>query len=390
MFPSLARVSRRMPRRAPVLMAAALALGVGLVGCGGGGSQAFDAPAAAPSAQPELPEAPAQPVALGEIVRPGAHTPAPVSRALTRTSKVVVIGFVLGGVADDERVAAAIRTARGKGASRAGVRYFTFRIGEDTASFGDLADMLQVEGTPAVAVIGRDRKLANLFTGLIDVDILRQAVQSAKETQPAVVDAVSAEGAEVATRAITGNPAGVALGKRIDAAYAEVPGMRLEGTYSAPGQDPVQMTLSARMSKGSVALAYLKGTASGVQLEVVAGGGRSALRVGGDGSCWVGREALDGVVETPDASLVRLVAGGKVGAPRRVAGRIELPVTFPEASLVYVVDPSTSRILAMRGDGQDLRVQVLESAPEIPRTEPRCASTEEGIAPLVEAATRRP
>ena len=186
MSPRPARSPRRV-RRGVIAASIAASLALALSGCGiGGGDDSGDAePAAAPP--PELIEAPAQPVALGDAVQPGPDTPAPVAKALTKTNKVVVVSFVLSGVADDERVAAAVRQAR-KGAPAArGVRYFTFRIGEKDASFGDLPDILQVEGTPSVAVIGRDRKLSNLFEGLIDADILRQAVQTAKETQPATI-----------------------------------------------------------------------------------------------------------------------------------------------------------------------------------------------------------
>lgn len=171
----------------------ALSLSLGLAGCGlgGGDDSAAEEPVAAPPI--ELIAAPAQPVALGDAVRPGAGTPPKVAAALTESDDVVVIGFVLSGVADDERVAAAIRQTKKAGVGKRGVRYFTFRIGQKDASFGDLPDMLQVEGTPSVAVIGRDRKLSNLFEGLIDADILRQGIQVAKETQPALVETSSPE-----------------------------------------------------------------------------------------------------------------------------------------------------------------------------------------------------
>lgn len=187
--------SPRRARRGVIAasIAVSLALPLALSGCGLGGGDSADAgppPAPLPA---QLVDAPAQPVALGDVVAPGADTPAKVAAALTKTDEVVVIGFVLSGVADDERVAAAIRQARKSGAGARGVRYFTFRIGEKDASFGDLPDMLQIEGTPSVAVIGRDRKLSNLFEGLIDADILRQGIQTAKETQPALVDPTSPE-----------------------------------------------------------------------------------------------------------------------------------------------------------------------------------------------------
>lgn len=176
--------TRRRTARWVAAPLAALCLTGALAACGGG-SDSAEAPAAAPPpALAELPDAPAQPVAVGDTVDPGADTPAKVRAALDKSRDVVVIAFVLGGVADDERVAAAVEQAS-KGAPGRGARFFTYRVTGDRAGFGDLPDILQVDGTPAVAVIGRDRKLANLFTGLVDADIVRQAVASAKESQPA-------------------------------------------------------------------------------------------------------------------------------------------------------------------------------------------------------------
>jgi len=61
------------------------------------------------------------------------------------------------------------------------VRWFVYRV-TPGAAFGDLADRLGVTGTPAVAVIGRDRTLVNRWVGLIDDAMLRQAVNDASVT----------------------------------------------------------------------------------------------------------------------------------------------------------------------------------------------------------------
>jgi hypothetical protein len=83
-------------------------------------------------------------------------------------------------MADDESVAEAVSEARSSASVATGVRWFVYNVGKD--QFGDLADLLGVTGTPSVAVIGRDRVLANLWSGLIDADILRQSVSDAKDT----------------------------------------------------------------------------------------------------------------------------------------------------------------------------------------------------------------
>jgi len=172
----------RLPRavRVAALVVLVPVLAALLAACAAAGA-ADDAPGPA-ATTPEAPAPPAQPVDVGERVAPGASTPKPVVNALQRTADVLVVGFVLEGVADDESVAAELRAMSRRPATSKGVRYFVYEI-DDTPRFGDLADMLQIRGTPAVAVIGRDRSLVNLFTGLVDREIVGQAVADAKETE---------------------------------------------------------------------------------------------------------------------------------------------------------------------------------------------------------------
>lgn len=82
------------------------------------------------------------------------------------------------GTADDDAVRAALRTARSSVAGR-GVRVFTYDL-RDAKRFGDLPELLDVTVTPSVAVIGRDRRLSNLFRGLTDANLIRQAMSEAK------------------------------------------------------------------------------------------------------------------------------------------------------------------------------------------------------------------
>ena len=166
-----------MRRLAP--LGAALAVSAARLGsgCGGGGDSADVAPAAtAPAAA--VPVAVAS-VAPGQPVAAGPNTPKNVARALAG-SKVVVVAFLVKGTADDDDVAAAIRSVRGDRRWTEGTEFFVYNVGKD--KFGDLADLLGATGTPAVAVIGRDRILANMWTGLVDAEILRQSIADAADT----------------------------------------------------------------------------------------------------------------------------------------------------------------------------------------------------------------
>jgi hypothetical protein len=174
------------------IAAAAVAASIALLasGCMGGGDDA-SGDAAPPTAT--APAAVATPVAvapatLGGAVRAGADTPKDVAAAL-KGDDVIVVAFLNGKAADDQKVAKAVSDAEADTVVSDGTRFFVYTLGRKP--FGDLADVLGVEGTPSVAVIGRDRNLANLFTGLIDGDILRQAIWDAGDTAAKNVGASS-------------------------------------------------------------------------------------------------------------------------------------------------------------------------------------------------------
>ena len=152
-------------------------------GCMGGGDDAADASLPAATA----PAAAAAPVAvtaatLGGPVRAGASTPKDVVAAL-KGDDVVVIAFVVKNAADDQAVAAALAAVRSDSVAASQAKFFVYSIG--TTPFGDLADLLGIAGSPSVAVIGRDRNLTNLFPGLVDAEILRQAISDAADTPAA-------------------------------------------------------------------------------------------------------------------------------------------------------------------------------------------------------------
>ncbi len=169
-------------RRALSICAALAASSVLVAGCGGGGGTAASAdPSATAPVTAAAPVAVAA-VGLGGTVTAGPTTPKPVTKALAG-SGVVVVSFVVSGAADDDSVAAALAEVRADSRVGTGVTFFAYTVGKD--KFGDLADRLGVTGTPSVAVIGRDRTLVNLWSGLVDADILRQSISDAADTTAA-------------------------------------------------------------------------------------------------------------------------------------------------------------------------------------------------------------
>lgn len=160
----------------------ALALPV-LSGCGSANAEP------APVAEAVVAPQPIAPVAPGDVVTESADMPANVRKAL-RAGDVVVVAFLLPRAVDDRVVERSIAQVRARPGFRAGVRYFVYRVAADT-DFGDLADHLGVEGTPSVAVIGRDRVLANLWDAPIDAAMLRQAITEASARTSATATTVS-------------------------------------------------------------------------------------------------------------------------------------------------------------------------------------------------------
>lgn len=383
MSSSPARRPRRARTRAVAAACISLAVAATAVGCGGDESSDAAPAAAVPPAQLQQVAAPAQPAGLGDPVRPGPDTPAKVAKALTETTDVVVIAFVLDGVADDERVAAAVRAAKRSGPSARGATYFTFRIGPKTASFGDLADILDIDGTPSVAVIARDRTLSNLFTGLVDTAIVRQAVATAKEAPPVkltpAADGGSAAGAKSGD-GLTGDAKGVAMLRKVVAAYDDVPGIEVTGTVAVAGQGPTTLRYVQRIEDGVPTEGHAAIEVRDVALDAVGRAGSTAIRFGGDGQCWLD-EATAGQAGLPGAGVqtASLPQTGRVGAIRREGGTVVLAVKADGAVLVYRVDAATKRIESVSTGGRRLAVRVLDEAPAIPTTEPSCGSLEDAL-----------
>lgn len=189
----------RRSRAVSALLVASLTA-VLATGCSGGEGDGFaDVPPAATAPVAAAPVAVAS-VTPGAVVTVGPTTPKPVAKALAGRN-VVVVGFVMEGPADDGKVSAALAEVRADAASRRGVDFFVYTVGKDR--FGDLADLLGVTGTPSVAVVGRDRTLVNLWSGLSDAEILRQSIADAGESAAANPGAVTASGGTTTGSATT-------------------------------------------------------------------------------------------------------------------------------------------------------------------------------------------
>ena len=177
-LPSTGAVLRR---RWVALAATALAASA-LAGCGGGEDESSSPASPAPLRSQAPLASQSAPTPPGQVVRPGPHTPKPVADAI-RSGQVVVVSFLMPGTADDDSVRHALRQVGSAGPSSRNVRYFTYTL-QESRRFGDLPELLNVTLTPSVAVIARDGRLSNLWSGLVDADLLRQSISDAKVAVP--------------------------------------------------------------------------------------------------------------------------------------------------------------------------------------------------------------
>jgi hypothetical protein len=312
------------------------------------------------------------PATLGGAVRAGADTPKDVVAAL-KGDDVVVVAFLNGKAADDQKVAKAVRDAQADAVVSDGARFFVYTLGKKR--FGDLADLLGVEGTPSVAVIGRDRNLANLFTGLIDGDILRQAIWDAGDTPAAHVGASSAGGTGAATP--TGDKAGIALARKVQAAYADVPGVAVEGSVEERG---TAFSIDAEMAlaKGNVTRFDGTLTLGGTGFEMI--GTTQTFHIRSTGApCWAAVPVGQAVPEQLSNPAIPL-DGTRFAAPRDAGGVILLDATQGSATVTYAIDAATHRVKEVRaGALGTVTFRTLDTAPSVETPSPVCENPAQAL-----------
>jgi len=362
---------RRHRHLAAAVAAATVLLTSGCLGIGGDDSAEAPPPAAtAPvSAAPVAVTA----TTFGGPVRAAAATPKDVAAAL-EGDDVVVVAFLVKNAADDQSVAAAVDAVRADSRSRADARFFVYTVGTD--KFGDLADLLGVTGTPSVAVIGRDRNLSNLFTGLVDAEILRQSISDAADTA-----AANAGGATtVAASGALGDPAGIALAKKVRAAYADVPAVAVSGELSVQGD--VALTMDAKMALDHGDITSYTGTMDIAGASFEMSGTPTAFHIRSSGaSCWAALPVGTAVSEAVSNPAIPL-DGTRFSAPRSSGGDLLLDGSQQGGPMVtWVIDATTHQVKELRAGqaGGSITFRAIESAPTAVEPSPVCSDPHEAI-----------
>ena len=356
--------ARALMTRAGFALAALAASSVLVTGCGGGGSSADVPPAATAPTGAKAPIAVAA-VGLGGTVAAGPTTPAPVAKALAG-SGVVVISFVVKGAADDDSVAAAIATVRADPRSSKDVAFFDYTVGED--HFGDLADLLGVTGTPSVAVIGRDRTLVNLWTGLVDADILRQSIADATDTTAAHAGTKAASSSASGT-APTGDAAGIALAKKVNAVYRAAPGFSIKGSVPVSGAGTLKIDATVALDNGTVTATSGTFTVSGASFQMAVTPTSGRIR-STEASCWASVPGGASTAATTPRPGVAF-AGARVSKPREEGASRLLDITVGGQSMTYVID-ADARVTELRTKDGSVAFELLDSAPSVDPGTPVC------------------
>lgn len=373
-------------RRALGALALASVTAVLATGCLGGGDDdaSSDLPAAtAPAAAVPVAVAAVPP---GGVVTAGPNTPKPVVRALAG-DKVVVVAFVVKGPADDASVAASLRAVQSDPGARRSARFFVYTVGKD--KFGDLADLLGVTGTPAVAVIGRDRTLVNLWTGLVDAEILRQSVSDAADTAAANPAGGASGGpatAPTGAAAVVGSPQGIALAEKANAAYADIPGLKIAGSFPVEGVGAMSIEGVMRISGGQVTAMSGDFSVGGARFRMVAAPQEASITTEGAG-CWARLPGGgNGLTATPDP-VVTLPAGTRVSAPRREGPNRLVDVSANGETVTYVIDAASSQLREVRVPEGTLTFTPLDESPSMPDASPVCDDPTEALSGLPAALT---
>jgi len=194
----------------------------------------------------------------------------------------------------------------------------------------------------------------------------------------AVAAAAVAPAATTGPPAPTGSPAGIALARRVVAAYRHVPGMEIDGTVTLDGA-PVQLRLRARLVGGLIRSALLEFRAGGRRVQSVANA--TGMYVVPPGrSCWnriAGPRDRDlrNLLEGPAIG----VAGSRFQAPVRKGALLALHLVErdPDGTRhprIYRIDPATFTIVSTTDIrlGESATVRALRTAPRVPAPRPVC------------------
>ena len=303
----------------------------------------------------------------GDKVVPGKETPAVIKTAL-RGSGPVVVAFLLPGITEDEIVQKRLNTLQRKGAFR-DTKFIVYRITGKT-KLGDLPTMFDVTYTPAVAVIQGDDKLSNVWRGMVDEDIIAQSLLDARAAVPQRLKVTPRKGTA------SGNPAGIALAKKVNAAYAKVPGISIKATGKIAGVTGAEGTGQVRLVDGKQRLFGATISAAGKTVELV--GNPTGLYSKLNGAvCWTRTTNPKDIAGLGEAVIP--LQGVRFGKP--TTGKNGTTVTliakdmlnqYGGGTMTYTIDAKSSHVTSVQGAGNSSTYATLDKTPVLPKPGKLC------------------
>lgn len=306
-------------------------------------------------------------LARGDQVTPSKKTPAVVKSSL-RSDGPVVIAFLLPGITEDEIVQKRLNTLR-QNSKFKDTKFIVYRITART-NLGDLPAMFSVKYTPAVAVIQGDDKLANVWRGLVDEDIIAQSLIDARAAVPQPVKVTPRKGG------VSGAPAGISLARRVNAHYAKVPGLGADFSGSFGGVAGATGSSQTRLVDGKARVMSGKAAAGGKSVDIVIN--RTGLYSKAAGAaCWTRTATSKAVAGLGDPVIpvqgVRFAAPvkSKDGATFSLKGT-DLLGQYGGGTFVYTIDAKSLEVTAVAHGATTATVKALAKAPAIGKPNKIC------------------
>ena len=306
-------------------------------------------------------------LARGDQVTPSKNTPAVVKSSL-RGDGPVVIAFLLPGITEDEIVQKRLNTLRQNSKFR-DTKFVVYRITAKT-NLGDLPAMFSVKYTPAVAVIQGDNKLANVWRGLVDEDIIAQSLIDARAAVPHAVKVPARKGG------VSGAPSGIALARRVNAHYVKVPGLGAEFSGNFGGVAGATGSSQTRLVDGKARVMSGKAAVGGKSVDMIINRTGLYSKVAG-ATCWTRTATSKAVAGLGDPVIP--LRGVRFAAPVKAknGATFSLKATdllgqYGGGSVEYTIDAKTLEVTAVAHGATKATVKALAQAPGIGKPNKIC------------------
>lgn len=324
---------------------------------------ALGALAAVPVAVNAANEAPAGPAEPGMQFVPSKTTPAAVKAAL-QGEHPVVVAFLLPGITEDEIVQKRLNNLQ-KEAKFRDAKFVIYRVQKKT-KLGDLPDRLDIRYTPAVAVFQSDDKLSNVWRGLVDEDIIAQSLLDARDAVPHALRALDDLDDP------TGDAAGIALAKKVNASYAKAKGVSMNGKAILSGA-PVDLAFSARLVDGVVRADGGTATVASEKAQIFTNI-TGAYRFVEGAACWQRSSSLKSIREIGDGVIQ--LGGTSFGKPVKKDGNWTLPSKDAAGIVVnYLIDGKTNQVTQAtfgKAGKYAVKFATLDKAPTLTKPDKLC------------------